>query len=210
MKILYSLTGIDEEGNITLDIPVTPEKVIELLTQALNTQGKAVAVTEAETALEEAIDTHSQKVIKVAPAGKYEKKEGKGAGKGSARRTSQETLDKIVGMYKSGSSLAEIKAIGVAVGTIYKALEAAGIEKKGRKKREAGEPPRAYKSKGHRGTWEEDEPKPKGMPVNKFQQVKIAVSHQVPEETIARELHLAPNDVKKAVLAKTYEDYLAA
>lgn len=48
------------------------------------------------------------------------------------------------------------------------------------------------------------------MPVGKFQQIKIATSHDVPQDVIAQEMHLEEPEVQKAILSKTYADYLEA
>lgn len=45
------------------------------------------------------------------------------------------------------------------------------------------------------------------MPVRVFEQVKIAFSHQLPEHSIATHLTVALDEVKRAVLAKTYANY---
>ena len=45
------------------------------------------------------------------------------------------------------------------------------------------------------------------LSVEKFQQIKIAIHHQLDPETIAREMHIDLKEVTKAELARTYEEY---
>jgi hypothetical protein len=46
------------------------------------------------------------------------------------------------------------------------------------------------------------------MPVGKFQQVKIANDHSITPDVIARNLSLSEKEVNRAILARTYDDYL--
>jgi hypothetical protein len=45
------------------------------------------------------------------------------------------------------------------------------------------------------------------MKFDKFEQVKIAQSHDIAADVIANELGLTLNEVNSAILAKTYDDY---
>lgn len=45
------------------------------------------------------------------------------------------------------------------------------------------------------------------MPKEKFDQVKLATSHEIPPDSIARELNLSTAEVDRAIIAATYEAY---
>ena len=47
------------------------------------------------------------------------------------------------------------------------------------------------------------------MPRDKFDRVKLSVTHDIPADVIARELHVPLGEVNKAIMAKSYETYSA-
>lgn len=48
------------------------------------------------------------------------------------------------------------------------------------------------------------------MSESKFNQVKFAYQHDIGADMISDELKIAPNEIKKAILAKDYSAYLAS
>jgi hypothetical protein len=47
------------------------------------------------------------------------------------------------------------------------------------------------------------------MPRDRFDRVKLSVTHDIPSDVIARELHVPLDEVNKAIMAKNYENYSA-
>ena len=133
------------------------------------------------------------KVLKVAPAGKKSVKRG----------LPDEKRNEILNLNRAGKTDAEIiEEAEVSKSTIYRVLQEAGLKSN----------PGLRKARRSREELE-DEPaatRRTAMNLNKFQQVKIALSHQIPAETIAKELNLTKDEVHKAELAKTYDAYAAA
>lgn len=156
--------------------------------------------------IEPTITPELRKPVKVHPVDHYTAKEKPAKEpkqKGSKRSMTDEKRNEILNLNRAGKTDAEIiDEADVSKSTIYRVLQEAGLKS----------------NKGLRKTRKpredlDDEPattRRTAMPIAKFQQVKIAISHQVPAETIARELHLTPDEVHKAELAKTYDTYARA
>lgn len=56
----------------------------------------------------------------------------------------------------------------------------------------------------------DDGTRPGAMSESKFNQVKFAYQHDIGADMISDELKIAPNEIKKAILAKDYSAYLAS
>jgi hypothetical protein len=124
--------------------------------------------------------------------------------KSGKRGMSDEDRNEILNLNRGGKTDAEImEETGASKSTVYRLLREAGLKSN----KLAKEP------KASRSTFADRLPRDNGrrgaMPVGKFQQVKIALSHQIPAETVAKELNLTKDEVHKAELAKTYEAYAA-
>ncbi len=111
----------------------------------------------------------------------------------------------------SGMGYREIgEEIGMAMSSVHKMLNDSGVVAKKKPKapliQESGNDAWKALGGGNSGGGRSNRAI---MPLDKFQQVKIATSHDVPQDVIAKEMGLAPDEVQKVILSITYADYEA-
>lgn len=146
------------------------------------------------------------RVVKVAKPAKV-----KGGKRGGGRSTALETVNDIIRLGREGLTKAEIvERTGSSPSTVYRVLGDNGITTPRSNKKKVVRA--GAKEKGN-AAWEAlDGPgqtsKSKKLDVTMFSRVKIALSHTVPHELIAKEMRTTLEEVKKIELAKVYADYL--
>lgn len=192
MKTTYTLTGIDEEGNIILEHELEAQEVITILTNALKNNKENQFIKYDSSVMAPGI---------VAALSKKYKKKVDGGGskiiKDPRRGISADVVEDIKKFNRAGKTDAEImEEAGASKSTVYRILRDAGL-------------------KSNKATRDRVQTLPKNttrhdaMTFAKYGQVKVAFEHQLPANTIAHEMHITVKEVERAERSKNFEEYAA-
>lgn len=203
MKITYAVTGIDEEGTIVFEHAIESQEVIDLLKKALykipaNSEMPAPAPFEKEQLFP--TKKNKQKAAgEGSETGKKELTDNLEDLQKTRRSISSDVLDTIKTLNRDGKTDAEIiEETGASKSTVYRTLRDAGL-----KSNKAG-------VRNEIGRLPQDTIRNDAMTFAKYGQVKVALEHQLPAETIAHEMHITVKEVELAEYSRNYEQYAAA